>query len=176
MMEETTVLRLELEGLLLEADGTHHVVSIEWPQRPSGGYIKAVASTLPASIVERVPCLDGYLHPPDGTGNSSRDACEKTPRDYRFLSCYVDEEGALNGRPSNAHQPLIRALGMSFSPQIGLHGPLLLVSTNVEQQQDSSIDPYVVQLFDRYASLGDGKARRDFLAAVMSGTLRFHSQ
>jgi hypothetical protein len=65
---------------------------------------------------------------------------------------------------------------MSFSPQIGLHGPLLLVSTNVEQQQDSSIDPYVVQLFDRYASLGDGKARRDFLAAVMSGTLRFHSQ
>lgn len=155
-----------MDALLLETDGTHRVVSVEWSPQHPGAYIKAVSTLLGAHMIERVPCLDGYLCQSSDIGISHR-RCTK--REYRFLSCYVDEEGVLEGRPSNPHQPLIAALGMSFSAQLGLHGPLLLLSTNVDatEQQDSSIDPYIVQLFDRYALLDDGVARNEFLSAVM---------
>jgi hypothetical protein len=108
-----------------------------------------IADTLGCSFIERLPHTKGYKHPKDWSDGSSKKNAE------HYLSCWVDEEGLCAQRPTNGYAGVLMALNVTVSMGYAVFGDVVLFSRKRSGGKDMAIDPYIVDLCQKYEECED---------------------
>lgn len=79
------------------------------------------------------------------------------------LRCYVNGQGITQQLPSNPFAGLLSLLGVGLQFGMFIFGDVIVLSKNTDHGDDKSIDPYVIDLVDRYIKCVDEEEEKFYI-------------